>query len=235
MKSFVRTISVGFFVLSSGVLPIFAESGTTTPASWSGSTGSIQESVTGSTESTSNSTEQELLISAINPIDTQHVELVFNQPVIKESIRARIAKQSDESNVRVESFSWGSDGKTINIILADSLSWSTSYKLTLISAISEEGIIIKDGAYWLKEFTTPKNLKIFEEIVLDAPNNPTAIIATEVPTVKTTTDEKKWTGATKTEPAKDAKELPSAWMNPFIFAILAGAIAFIIIMRKRRA
>jgi hypothetical protein len=48
--------------------------------------------------------ENPLLVEKITTIDDSHITLTFNQDIIRESVRVRVTKQSDEQSVRIESF-----------------------------------------------------------------------------------------------------------------------------------
>lgn len=178
--------------------------------------------------------ENPLLVESITTPDDAHIILQFNQPIIQESVRARITKQMNESNVRIESFTWGADNQSIQIILSDILEADTAYKMTVISAISDGGIIIKDGADGLKEFTTPKDLARFApEIVLNAPNNPNAVVITATGGENTQAS----SGVVTEEPklvSETAEELPLTGIDTTLFVIIASVLAFILIVRRRQ-
>lgn len=179
--------------------------------------------------------ENPLLVAEITPVDDSHITLSFNQDIIRESVRVRITKQSDESNVRIESFTGGKDAKSISVTLSDTLETSTSYKMTIISAISDAGIIIKDGADGIKEFTTPTTLKKYS-LTLSAPTNPTAVMATgaKVATGSTGAVLPKPTDV-KVTPSETTKELPLTGVDSTLFVIVAAVLALFIISRRRRA
>lgn len=181
--------------------------------------------------------ENPLLIENITAVDNMHILVSFNQPVIRESVRVRVTKQSDESNVRIESFTGGTDTMTIEIVLSDAIESNTAYKMTVISAISENGIIIKDGADALKEFTTPADLaEYMPPLELNAPTNPNAvIIANEsTGTVETTALPSVDTSETAS-PAESATELPLTGMDTSIFLAIAGVLALLFVLRRRQA
>ncbi len=188
--------------------------------------------------------ENPLLVDTIESIDTKHVNVVFNQPIIRESVRVRITKQNDDSNVRIESFTGSADNSTVQVILTDSIEADTAYKMTIVSAISEDGVIIKDGADGLKEFTTPVDLQEYSEeipviVELNAPSNPNAIIVAATgssQTESTPTMVATNTGETETpSPSSTTEELPPAGANPLIYLAIAGSIAFILLIRRRHA
>jgi LPXTG-motif cell wall-anchored protein len=189
-----------------------------------------------STTGTTVSSETPLLVETITAIDDSHITLVFNQDIIRESVRVRITQQSDEQNVRIESFTGGADANSISVTLSDTLQTSTSYKMTIISAISDIGIIIKDGADGIKEFTTPTTLKKYAP-TLNAPSNPTAIIASgsSIGTGSTGAIMKSGESQKDPTPSETTDELPLTGVNSTIFAVLAGAIALLVIARRRRA
>ena len=118
-------------------------------------------------------------MDSIVATDNMHITVTFNQNIIRESVRVRVAKQSDESNIRIESSDEATDTLAMSVTLTDVLEADTAYKMTIISAISEAGVIIKDGADGIKEFTTPVDLVIFAP-ELNAPSNPNAVMIDEV-------------------------------------------------------
>lgn len=219
MKSLVsRIMSVVLFM--SFAPAIFAESGTTeiTPISAP--------------------IERPLLVDSITPVDDMHVNIVFNQDILKESVRVRIAKQSDESNIRIDSFTGGTDPRTVQISLVETLSGNTAYKMTVISAISQEGVIIKDGADALKEFTTPADLKKYAP-VLNAPSNPNAVLvntgsSTTTATATTITPVISPTSNGKS-PAGTAEELPPTGTSSTLIVIAAALLALVMVFLRRRA
>ncbi len=216
MKSPILALVLGSVLLLSTSLIIHAETGDLT-GTW-----------TNNEVSSSNSIENPLLIDSITTPDDAHIILKFNQSIIWESVRVRIVKQSDESNVRIESFTWGETPDSIEIVLSDILEADTSYKMTIISAISDGWVIIKDGADGLKEFTTPVNLARFApEIVLNAPSNPNAVIIAG--TGNTVTKE------VKPSPSETTEELPLTGVDSTIFIIIAAIIGLFVILRRRQA
>ncbi len=179
--------------------------------------------------------ENPLLVETITTVDDSHITLVFNQDIIRESVRVRIAKQSDESGIRIESFTGGADDKSINVSLSDPIETSTSYKMTIISAISDAGIIIKDGADGIKEFTTPTTLKKYN-LALNAPSNPSAVLATgsQVGSRSSGATMTPTTVKKETPPSDTTAELPLTGIDPTLFVILAAAIALLLISRRQR-
>jgi citrate lyase alpha subunit len=109
--------------------------------------------------------------------------------------------------------------------------------MTIISAISDAGIIIKDGADGIKEFTTPTTLKKYN-LTLSAPTNSTAIMASgsKVGTGSTGTTLPKTTDVKKEmKPSETTEELPLTGVNSTLFALFAAVIALFVIARRRRA
>jgi len=190
---------------------------------------------------TSARTELPLLVESILATDDRHITLEFNQNIIRESVRVRISKQSDESNVRIESFSGAVDSNNITIRLTDTLDANTAYKMTIISAISENGIIIRDGADGLKEFVTPIELKRYEPIELNAPNNPNAVMIDDpTPTQDTvinatTTTTTPVVPSPQPSPSETAEELPLTGMNSLLFIIIAVWLAGVLLLRRKQS
>lgn len=180
--------------------------------------------------------ESPLLVEDITAVDDMHILVTFNQAVIRESVRVRVTKQSDESNVRIGTFTGGTDNQTIEIVLTDTLEANTAYKMTVISAISESGIIIKDGADALKEFTTGIDLMQYAPIELNAPTNPNAVIVDAASTGATETNMlPKSETEEEISPSETATELPLTGMDTSIFLAIAGVLALIFILRRRQA
>jgi hypothetical protein len=170
-----------------------------------------------------------LLVDSIEAIDDMHINLKFNQDIIEESVRVRITKQSDESNVRIGSFSGMQDKNTISIILSDTLEPTTAYKLTIISAISDNGVIIKDGADGLKEFTTQEDLPKFitestPEIEFNAPTNPNAVMIESKKDTKTGSENPNLESVVQVNSVETVEELPLTGIDTTIFVIIAGVL-----------
>lgn len=220
-----------FFVLFALVISLVSTV-SVSAETWTTNSGS---SSTGSVTKVSVDSDGSLLVDSITSVDDAHIVVEFNQEIITESVRVRITRQDDDSNVRIESFTGTQDPKSINIILSDILEPDTSYKMTIISAISQEGVIIKDGADGLKEFTTPENLAKFAPVELNAPTNPNAVIVTgtgiEPKKVEVKTEV---VPAEVKNPSETAVELPLSWMDSTIFLLVASILALGLILRKKR-
>lgn len=179
-------------------------------------------------------TETPLILDAITTQDDEHILVSFNQTIVAEAVRVRISKQSDGSSIKVEKITSVTDTpKSVLLNLTDVLEEGATYTLTVLSAISEGGVVIKEGADATKEFTTPVPLKK-SVITFNAPTNPNAVIATTGSSVTPTTPTTTSASGTKTEkPETNAKELPLTGMNPLFFLIIAGGLAFAFISRRR--
>lgn len=185
-----------------------------------------------------------LLVDSIDVVDTRNIILRFNQDIIEESIRVRIMKQEWEENVRISSFTGTENENAINIILSDALESNAAYKLTIISAISDEWVIIQDGADGIKEFTTAEILTKPEwDIELNAPSNPNAI---SIDTSEIQISSNTWDLSTAPESItvvepiaqgltpKKAEELPLTGIDSKIFIIIAWIIWLILVFRRRQ-
>jgi hypothetical protein len=122
----------------------------------------------------SSATEAPLILDTITTQDDAHILVSFNQNIVAEAVRVRISKQSDGSNVKVTSVVEAP--KSVLVSLSDILGEGSTYTLTVLSAISEGGVVIKEGADASKEFTTPIPLKK-SILTFNAPANPNAAIA----------------------------------------------------------
>jgi hypothetical protein len=160
--------------------------------------------------------ENPLLVTDTTIVDDAHVTIAFNQDVVLESVRVRITKQSDGSNVKIDTITGSLLGKnTVTVNLGDLLEPTTAYKITIVSAISESNVVIKDGADALREFSTPALLKKSTP-EFNAPANPNAVM------VKTDTGMNQPTATGKIDTkVPEPKELPLTGMNPTIFLLIA--------------
>jgi LPXTG-motif cell wall-anchored protein len=109
--------------------------------------------------------------------------------------------------------------------------------MTIISAISEDGVIIKDGADGLKEFNTPTDLKkyIEEAITLNAPTNPNAVLVASTGSTPVTIAASGTSIPTPVtvSPSETTEELPLTGMDSTIFIVIAAALGLILILRRR--
>lgn len=185
-------------------------------------TGSMQMIATGTVENP-------LLVAGTSVEDDTHLMVNFNQEVIQESVRIRVTKQSDGSNVKIDTLTWATSGdkKTVAVVFSDLLEPNTTYKITIVSAISQSGVVIKDGADALYEFSTSSTLKRSTPI-LNAPANPNAVIVTTK-----TGSENTLTGTNAEK--QQIEELPLTGMNPALFLLIALLIAFWIVSLRKKA
>ncbi len=211
---------IGLFVTLVMVVPMISHGA-------SGSVSSSWVAVTAQEDST-------LLLSAITAQDNMHILVSFNQSVVPEAVRVRIAKQSDGSTIRVDEVTGvRNTPKNVLVALSDTLTEWATYTLTVVSAISESGVVIKEWSDALKEFTAPTPLKS-SIVVFNAPSNPNAVVATGASMVPSTSSS--WatgTGTKVTTPSKAATELPLTGMNPLLFLIIAGGLAFVLLFRRK--
>lgn len=181
----------------------------------------------------SSTTEAPLILDTITTQDDAHILVSFNQNIVAEAVRVRISKQSDGSNVKVEKVTSVVEApKSVLVSLSDILGEGSTYTLTVLSAISEGGVVIKEGADASKEFTTPIPLKK-SILTFNAPANPNAAIAStgSAPAVEALPVTASGKEAAKTEPT--AKELPLTGMNPILFLIIAWGLALAFIVRRK--
>ncbi len=183
-----------------------------------------------------------LLLSGITVDDDMHIRMDFTQNIVIDSVRLRIAKQADGTNIKVESLTGVLDSpKSLMVTLSDVLEAWDAYTMTVISALSDKWVTITEWTDALSEFQAPDPLKK-SLVVFDAAPNPTAtIVATEEkPETMTTdtagsetTDSAPTTEDDATPPVPENSELPLTGMNPIIFIILSSLIALGIILRKK--
>lgn len=176
------------------------------------------DEATGATDTTATTTETPLILESITVQDDMHVLVSFNQTIVTEAVRVRVSKQSDGSSLKIDKVTSVVDTpKSVLVALSDVLEEGGTYSMTVMSAISEGGVVIKEGADAIKEFTATAPLKK-SLVVFNAPSNPNAAIAatggsTSVPTQAASTG--------TTAVSATATELPLTGMNPLLLIILA--------------
>ncbi len=74
-----------------------------------------------------------------------HVRLDFTENIVIESVRIRIAKQTDGTNIKVESLTGIIDEPNATYVtLVDLLEAGEAYTITVISALSDKGVTITE-------------------------------------------------------------------------------------------
>ncbi len=222
MKSYLFYLSLIVFSLVSLPWNIWAES-------WTVSSSSGTNISTGSTNS--------LLLSGVTVDDDTHINMNFTQNIVIESVRIRIAKQSDGTNIKVDSLTGILDmPKSLSVTLVDLLEAWESYTITIISALSDQWIAITEWSDALSEFTTPKPLKQ-SLIVFNAPTNPTAVTSTSIEASVSNPNNNitdvAGSSTDEAEPTIANEELPLTGTNPLIFLIISWILALIIVLRRK--
>lgn len=194
---------------------------------------------TGNTNTSAEASANALLLSGVTVDDDMHIRMDFTQNIVIESVRLRIAKQSDGTNIKIESLTGVLDAPmSVYVNLSDLLQAWESYTMTVISALSDKWVAITEWTDALSEFTAPNPLKQ-ALVVFNAPSNPTAVttetveetpvVEETVETAATTTTATGW----ETPPIPENSELPLTGMNPMILVILSCIFAFALIMRRK--
>lgn len=189
---------------------------------------------TGSASGTvaSGATVSDLSVKTVKVLDDKHIRVVFTESIDVESVTLKIAKQSNNSAIRINVLTWVTDApEAVDLTLEDLLTEGSAYSVTVLAAVGTSGSTITDGAQALKDFVTPDPLKKSTP-TLSAPPNPAAVISTS-----TGEDEKTPPlEVKKPEPKKETPtptdELPLTGMNPLWMFILILPFAYII-LRKR--
>lgn len=172
-----------------------------------------------------------------------HISVTFSSPVDLTTLKLKIIKQSDNSALKILSLSGVMNTPTTTRInLETNLIPSTAYTLTVISAVGNDGSVIRDGALALKEFVTSASLQKYEDILNAAPN-PNAILVQSgmnpVPSVVTpapkTTPIPTISPVIKKDPILVVKELPLTGMNPFFLLIIILPLVLFFVRRKRQS
>lgn len=210
---FVTLVWVGAFAVSS-----FAATGTSTES------GAI------------NLLEWELSVSNIITQDDANIKVEFNDPIIVSSVRLRITKQSSSENIKIDTITGSElDTKSVDVKLSDLLEEGSVYTLTVVSAISEDGVVIKDGAQAIKEFTPASPLKR-SLVTFNAPNNPNAVVVAESKEEITTKEEETQLNPIFSSGAEvpiKEDELPLTGMNPVFFILIACWFSLALLLKRK--
>jgi hypothetical protein len=160
----------------------------------------------------------------------------FTQNIVVDSVRLRIAKQTDGTNIKVDSLTGILDSPmSLTVTLSDLLESGEAYTMTVISALSDKWVTITEGTDALSEFRAPDPLKK-SLVVFDAAPNPTAatvVVTEEEPETVTTETAASESKDEETPPVPENSELPLTGMNPIIFIIISGILALGLILRKK--
>lgn len=175
----------------------------------------------------------ELSVKTVKVLDDKHIRIVFTESIDVESVTLKIAKQSNNSAIRINVLTWVTDApEAVDLTLEDLLTEGSAYSVTVLAAVGTSGSTITDGAQALKDFVTPDPLKKSAP-TLSAPPNPAAVITTS------TGEDEKVTPpleVKKPEPKKDTpaptEELPLTGMNPLWMLLIVFPFAYMI-LRKR--
>ncbi len=172
--------------------------------------------------------------------DDTHLDITFSLPVSLDTLKLKIVKQSDASSVKIVSLSGSVENPSIiQVTLETVLLPGTAYTLTVVSAVGDDGSVIRDGALALKDFVTPSPLPVYVAILSAAPNPNAVLVKTgsETPQPVLTTKEIPTVTppvVVKKDPKVEIKELPLTGMNPlFLLIVIFPLVLFI--LRKKKA
>ena len=80
-----------------------------------------------------------LFLTGITVEDDMHIQMDFTQNIVVESLRIRIAKQSDGTNIKIDSLTGVLDKPmSVYVSLVDTLEAGEAYTMTVISALSDK-------------------------------------------------------------------------------------------------
>lgn len=197
-----------------------------------------EESASGAVTETTTVASTWFFLSGVTVEDDMHVRLDFTENIVIESVRIRIAKQTDGTNIKVESLTGIIDQPNATYVtLVDLLEAGEAYTITVISALSDKGVTITEWTDALSEFSAPDPLKE-SMVVFNAPPNPSATttesVVEPVEEVEDTTVAAD-TATTDEPPVPKSEELPLTGMNPIFFLIASAVLAFAIITLRRKA
>ena len=101
-----------------------------------------------------------LAIKDLTVVDDSNISLSFNSDLSNDTVKVKITKTSDNSDVVVGTVTKDEKmANTVNISMVSKLSPSSAYTLTVLSAKDASGNIIQEGVSGLKEFKTLATLK----------------------------------------------------------------------------
>ena len=229
LRIFLAIVSAIFMMsLASGVSA--ADSGSTDP-------------VDATSTATVTDTGSNLLLTDVFVSDVNTIGLKFSQPMRLESIRVRIIDQSTNENVKVASITGSTDGIHIALVKTSfPLIPGGSYVVTITSALSQTDMTIKAGIDSIREFTVPVDIA---GVTLDAPANPTAVMVnsgatptstTSVPVLAPSSAVNTGSNATGTTVVpKDVQALPVTGAPTIIMILLAGLMAYTLLVVRKKA
>jgi hypothetical protein len=195
------------------------------------STAMAAETATGIAPTDTTSSPLPLFLDTVEVNTTQALSLGFNQSIRIESIRIRIIDQSTNESIKVSSITGSTMSPNIAVIsTSTALVPGGAYVLTITSALSISDQTIKAGVDSIREFTAPMSIA---PPVLNAPPNPTAVVAatgvTATPKVVVPAN----TGATVSP--TEAKALPATGAPTILMFLLAGLLAYGITLLRKKA
>lgn len=181
-------------------------------------------------------TANPLSINMVNPVSEREIDIVFSEPVALDSVRVTVENSLTRENVKVVNYTQAMAPTTVRVLLDTNLLQSTTYKLTINTAISLKNETITAGVDAIREFVTPVQFTQDEETLpLDAASNEGAIVAPTPETTETpvTVETSEMPAETATGATPEATELPATGPSSLIFLTIAviGAVA---IMASRR-
>lgn len=190
------------------------------------------------------STSNSLSIVRALADEPRAVDIVFSEDVDLATIRTTIENAVSGASIPVLDYTSLPNNSTIRVLLSEDLTTSTTYKLTVNSAISKQGKTINAGVDAIREFVTPTQFIIDSEESLNAPSNTSlAVVNTttsESSAATTLTDSRDSNSSTasgaaeKNELSPEVKELPATGAETAIIAFIVLAIAALIMFAKRR-
>lgn len=172
-----------------------------------------------------------LLLDTVRITSAKSITLVFNQAVRADTVRVRIIDQETNESVKILSITESTTSGALAIInTTTALTAGASYVMTITSAFSLTDMTIKAGIDSIREFTVPVSLP---GASLNAPSNPSAILAGDTPGSKTLI----LSGAATTVPQVTVQNeaLPATGIPTMIIIVLAAISALGLLMIRKRA
>lgn len=183
------------------------------------------------TTATTQTTDTALLLSTVSVVDATTVGLEFNQSIQIDSLRVRIIDQATNESIRIATITGATNPRVATITTAAALTAGASYVLTITSALSTTDMTIKAGIDSIREFSAPVPLK---GAVLNAPSNPTAVIAATGTLVKPAMTQSGTASGAVVNP-QDTEALPATGTPTTLLIILAAISSLALLMVRKRA
>ena len=201
----------------------------TTPPTTTSSTGT-EAPVAPTASGAATNTSADFSVASVSVVDNKTLSIKFTGDLSTDAITLHVTKTSDNSDVTVDSVAVDpSDSKGAIAKLTGVLVPSTSYAVTVATATDVSGNAIATGVKGSSDFTTPDTLADTTPVALDAAGTGTTASGATVGTGATSTGV-----AASAADAMKSQDLPATGTKENLLVVASLAIAFVIVMARRR-